>query len=98
MNKKASLSVVTASAILLFTGPIGAEEFVQTFEQIDVNGDGYISVEEAEIRADVLDNLEAIDENGDGRLNSAEFSAFEAEGRFTTPEESEVSEPGAAPF
>jgi len=98
MKKRASLTVVTASAILLFTGTAGAEEFVQTFEQIDADGDGYISVEEAKIRADLSENLQASDENGDGKLNSAEFSAFEGKGRFTSPEDSEISEPGAAPY
>ena len=98
MRKRAPFIIAAASAFVLFTGPSGAEEYAQTFEKIDVDGDGYISAEEAKVRADLSENLQASDKNRDGKLNSAEFSAFEAEGRFTAPEESEVSEPGAAPF
>ena len=98
MKKRAPFIAIAASSIFLFTGSVGAEEYVQTFEQIDVDGDGYISVEEAKVRADLSENLQATDKNGDGKLNSAEFSAFEAKGRFTAPEESEISEPGAAPY
>ena len=98
MRKKASFIFAVASAIMLSTAPVAAEEYVQTFEEIDVDGDGYISVEEAEVRPDLSENLQASDTNEDGKLNSAEFSAFEGKGRFTPPEESEIAEPGAAPY
>ena len=98
MRKKASFIIAVASAIVLSTAPAVAEEYVQTFEEIDVDGDGYISVKEAEVRTDLSENLQASDTNQDGKLNSAEFSAFEGKGRFTPPEESEIAEPGAAPY
>jgi Ca2+-binding EF-hand superfamily protein len=98
MKKRAPFIVTVASAIALSAGSAGAEEYMQTFEQIDVDGDGYISAEEAEVRTDLSENMKASDENKDGKLNSAEFSAFEAKGRLTPPEESEIAEPGAAPF
>ena len=98
MRNRAPFIITVASAIALSAGLAGAEEYVQTFEQIDVDGDGYISADEAKVRADLSENLQASDENKDGKLNSAEFSAFEGKGRFTPPEESEVSEPGAAPY
>ena len=98
MRKKASFIIAVASAIVLSTAPAAAEEYVQTFEAIDVDGDGYISVEEAKVRPDLSENLQASDTNKDGKLNSAEFSAFEGKGRFTPPEESEIAEPGAAPY
>ena len=98
MRKKASFIIAVASAIVLSTAPAVAEEYVQTFEEIDVDGDGYISAKEAEVRPDLSENLQASDTNKDGKLNSAEFSAFEGKGRFTPPEESEIAEPGAAPY
>jgi len=98
MRKKASFIIAVASAIVLSTAPAVAEEYVQTFEEIDVDGDGYISAKEAEVRPDLSENLQASDTNEDGKLNSAEFSAFEGKGRFTPPEESEIAEPGAAPY
>ena len=98
MRKKASFIIAVASAIVLSTAPAVAEEYVQTFEEIDVDGDGYISAKEAEVRTDLSENLQASDTNKDGKLNSAEFSAFEGKGRFTPPEESEIAEPGAAPY
>jgi len=98
MRKKASFIIAVASAIVLSTAPVVAEEYVQTFEEIDVDGDGYISAKEAEVRTDLSENLQASDTNQDGKLNSAEFSAFEGKGRFTPPEESEIAEPGAAPY
>jgi len=99
MRKRSPFIVSVASAIVLSAGPAaGAEEYAQTFEQIDVNGDGYISVEEARVREGLSEILLVIDTNADGKLNSSEFSAFEGKGRFTPPEESEISEPGAAPY
>ena len=99
MRKRAPFIVSVASVIVLSVGPaVGAEEYAQTFEQIDVDGDGYISVEEASVREGLSEKLLIIDANDDGKLNSAEFSAFEGKGRFSPPEESEISEPGAAPY
>ncbi len=99
MTKRALFIVSVASAIVFSAGPAaGAEEYAQTFEQIDVDGDGYISVEEARVREGLSDKLLIIDADADGKLNSGEFSAFEGKGRFTPPEESEIPEPGAAPY
>jgi len=99
MRKRAPFIVYVASAIILSAGPAtGVEEYAQTFEQIDIDGDGYISVEEARVRKGLSEKLLIIDANADGKLNSDEFSAFEGKGRFTPPEESEISEPGAAPY
>jgi len=98
MSKRIPVIVSVTSAIVLSSGLAVAEEYMQTFEQIDADGDGYISVEEARVREGLSDKLLVIDSNADGKLNSAEFSAFEGQGRFTPPEESEISEPGAAPY
>ena len=97
MNKVPFVVAIVASAITFSSGAVMAEE-VLTFEQLDVDGDGYISVEEAQARTDLSGALKASDEDGDGKLNITEFSAFEGKGRLTPPEESSVPEPGAAPY
>jgi Ca2+-binding EF-hand superfamily protein len=96
--KKRVPFIAAASAIVLTTSLAVAEEYASTFEQLDVDGDRYISAEEAKARPNLSDNMQASDLDGDGKLNITEFSAFEGKGRFTPPEESEVAEPGAAPY
>lgn len=75
-----------------------AGEPVLTFEDIDINADGYISKEEAMVYKDMNTNWTKVDANKDGHADIDEFSRFEAIGRFSPPDDSEVSEPGAAPF
>lgn len=82
------LGVVTA---------LSAEE-VKTFEDLDIDTNGYISKDEAMAQESIKRNWAKVDADKDGRIDISEFSAFESIGRFTPPEESEVSEPGAAPF
>jgi Ca2+-binding EF-hand superfamily protein len=90
--KLIGLSTVLSASLAI------AEDLPTTFEQFDADGNGYISTEEATARQNLSDNFQASDKNGDGKLNSAEFSAFEGQGRFTPPEASEIPEPGAAPY
>lgn len=90
--------IVAAASALLFCTPAGAGDYPMTFEQLDTDANGYISAEEAKARPGLADSLQASDQNGDGQLNSAEFSALEGQGRFSPPEDSEVAEPGAAPY
>lgn len=96
-----------ASGLLIFGGTVMAAEHMMssdeegdtmTFEGLDTNGDGYISAEEAAYREDLTQNWKRIDADSDNKLDSSEFSAFEGEGRMTPPEDSEISEPGAAPY
>jgi hypothetical protein len=92
---------LTAAAIAVFVcsaGVSAGDKYPMTFEELDRDGDGYISAEEAKARPDLAKGLEASDNNKDGQLNSAEFSAFEGKTRLTPPEESEIPEPGAAPY
>ncbi len=98
MNIKLTLSSITAAFIVLSAGIATAGDYAATFEQLDKDGNGYITADEAAVRPDLSDGFKTTDTNGDGKLNSAEFSAFEGKGRFTPPEESEISEPGAAPY
>jgi hypothetical protein len=97
MKKIPFVTAIAASSIILSAGSAMAGE-VLTFEQIDVDGNGYISAEEAKVREDLAGALPATDKDGDGQLNITEFSAFEGEGRLTPPEDSEIAEPGAAPY
>ena len=69
-----------------------------TFEQIDTNGDGYISKDEAKVSRAMTRNWAKADKDKDGHVDISEFSAFESQGRFTPPEDLEEAEPGAAPF
>ena len=82
------LGVVTA---------LSAEE-VKTFEDLDIDTNGYISKDEAMAQKSIKRNWAKVDADKNGRIDITEFSAFESTGRFTPPEDMEVSEPGAAPF
>lgn len=76
---------------------VSAEE-VKTFEDLDINSDGYISKDEAMAQKSIERNWTKVDKDKNGRLDISEFSAFEAKGRFEPPEDSEIAEPGAAPM
>jgi Ca2+-binding EF-hand superfamily protein len=92
-----SLIIAGAGALALST-PLSAGDYPATFEALDADGDGYISSKEAASRKDIDERWVIIDKNADGRLDITEFSAFESEGRFTPPEESEDAGIGAAPY
>jgi len=98
MNIKLPLSAITTTFIVFSAGVTTAGDYAATFEQLDKDGNGYITADEAAVRQDLSDGFKATDINGDGKLNSAEFSAFEGKERFTPPEDSEIPEPGAAPY
>lgn len=97
-----------AAALLVLGGTASAGEKAMmseenemgamTFEGLDRDGDGYISSEEAAAHKGLEASWDRADANQDGHLDSSEFSAFEGEGQLSPPEESEVSEPGAAPY
>jgi len=87
--------VLFAGAVLL-SGTVASADFPMTFEAGDTDGDGYISNKEASAREDLTKRWQAIDKNTDNKLDITEFSAFESEGRFTPPEESEEPGLGAA--
>lgn len=50
-----------------------------SFEDLDSDGDGYISKEEAADHPEVIENWQRYDTDRDGRLDEAEFSAFESD-------------------
>ena len=86
-------SIVFASALALVSGTASAE-YPMTFETLDNDGNGYISKSEATTREDLTENWQRIDQNTDDQLDISEFSAFESEGRFTPPEETEEEDVG----
>jgi Ca2+-binding EF-hand superfamily protein len=75
---------------------LSAEE-VKTFEQLDADSDGYISKEEAKADTSINRNWTKADKDKNGRLDTSEFSAFEASG-YVPPHDREEAEPGAAPL
>jgi Ca2+-binding EF-hand superfamily protein len=89
---------IIAAGTLSLSAPLSAGDYQATFESLDADGNGYISNEEAAARKDIDERWVIIDKNSDGKLDITEFSAFESEGRFTPPEESEDAGIGAAPY
>lgn len=88
--------LVAVLLTLLFTIGIAMAEAPKTFDQMDSDGDGFISKSEAADRADIKQNWSQADTDRDNRLDAAEFSAFEGREMFQ-PAEVEEPEPGAAP-
>lgn len=85
--------IVSASALalILAVGPVSAAEQgmesgkPMSFSQLDTNGDGKISKEEAqaamapgEDTSQLDSNFSQADKNADGELDQSEFSAFES--------------------
>lgn len=69
---------VVAAALLgaVFTQSVGATA-AETFKQLDTDGDGMLTVEEADPNPDLVEAFEDGDENGDGKLDMAEFEKLE---------------------
>lgn len=61
------------------------------FRQLDVDGDGWITVEEAAAHPEVAANFQKADSDHDGRLSSEEFEAValnrsDQPGKFRNPD------------
>lgn len=65
------------SALLVFTPVFAESDSSDSFKQLDVNRDGYISTYEAKGETELLSDWKNVDQNSDGRLEMSEFSAFE---------------------
>ncbi len=68
---------------------------IYIFEELDSNRNGAISMDEAMIRQDLVDNFAEIDRDGDNSLSVDEYSDYMNKG--VPPEDVEIPEPGAAP-
>jgi hypothetical protein len=80
MMKKQLVSALTLIAV---SGFAWAGSGNVSFQDLDVNRDGQISIQEAKKSSEVSKNFSQVDANKDGKLNAAEFAALE-----TTPMES----------
>ena len=88
-----------AFAVLMLSGVAIAETNPEKdFKALDKDGDGYISINEATGRLDLLRAWVNADKNADGQLEMTEFSAFEVPPAATfEPVNPENPEPGAGP-
>ena len=89
---------VLFTAMLMAFATAATADVPMAFEELDRDANGYISKSEAGAREDLEANFATVDKDGDGKLNINEYQAYQGMGRMTPPEESEVSEPGAAPY
>ncbi|MGB5202523.1 MAG: hypothetical protein WBN68_23090 [Sedimenticolaceae bacterium] len=76
---KITMSIVAAAAVLgtLIAQPVFADANVETFTKLDVDGNGFISMEEAEAHSELPDAFADGDDNDDGQLEMAEFAKLE---------------------
>ena len=67
-------------------GTMGPSEQKQaSFQQLDTNGDGYLSPQEAKSDQQLSDNWKRADQNKDNQVDRSEFSAFEMSTDEMTP-------------
>ena len=83
MKAKWIISVVAAgfaSAALAGAGSDGMKQSAdEMYNQMDANGDGYISVDEATANPQLAEKFKSLDTNSDNRLDQGEFAQFEAQ-------------------
>jgi hypothetical protein len=75
--------LATALTLIAITGAAWAGSGNVSFQKLDTNRDGQISLDEAKKSSTVSKNFSQVDINKDGKLDAAEFAALE-----TTPMES----------
>ena len=77
MKKLVSVGAI-ASLLTLVSGlSLAAVDSAEMFKKLDIDADGYITVEEAEAHADLPDAFADGDANEDGLLDMAEFAKLE---------------------
>ena len=75
MIKKHTL---TALALMTVSGLAWAGSGAASFQDLDSNRDGQITLDEAKKSPDLKANFTQADANKDGKLDAAEFAALEA--------------------
>ena len=91
--------LIASGAVVLSLG-LSAEEMPgqASFQQLDQDNDGYVSIIEATGQNELLRQWSAVDTDTDGKLEMTEFSAFEEEPvSFVPTVDSDNPEIGAAP-
>ena len=76
---KTAFHVIPVASLLgaLLIGPVSADDNSKMFQQLDVDGDGYISEYEALAHDQLPDAFAEGDENNDGRIDMIEFLKLE---------------------
>jgi len=69
---------LTALALLAVSGLAWAGSGAVSFQDLDKNRDGQISLDEAKKATEVKNRFSEADVNKDGQLDAAEFAALEA--------------------
>ena len=92
---KVIMSLAAVAVVIPLGLSAGETERPVTFEQLDMDRDGYVSIIEATGHTELLRKWSQVDKDTDGRLEMIEFSAFEEQPTFIPdPEDVEI---GAAP-
>lgn len=79
--------LATALTLIAVTGIAWAESGNVSFQNLDANRDGQISLDEAKKSSTVSKNFSQVDINNDGKLDAAEFAALENAPMESTPAE-----------
>jgi hypothetical protein len=71
--------------------PLDPQDRPAAFQQLDADGDGWISIDEAAAHAEVAANFQKADRDQDGRLSLEEFEAVainrsDQPGKFRNPD------------
>jgi hypothetical protein len=83
MMKKYTL---TALALMTVSGLAWAGSGAASFQDLDSNRDGQITLDEAKKSPEVKAKFTQVDANKDGKLDAAEFAALETAPQPTAPQ------------
>ncbi len=76
-NTKLKITLALASALLMSMATLAsASSALPSFEQLDLDKDGYISMQEAQSNEEVTEKFAAADANKDEMLDQAEYSSL----------------------
>lgn len=76
MNKRL-IGFTAAMAFASGSAFAAGQEQMPGFSELDQDGNGQLSMQEAEPRDQLVQNWDQYDQNKDGNIDQAEFSAFE---------------------
>ena len=79
--------MLTALTLITVSGLAWAGADKATFQNLDTNNDGQITLDEAKKSPEVKNKFTQADTNKDGKLDAAEFSALEAMPMESSPKE-----------